>query len=124
MRRPGGLGKHPVRAAERADALAAIDPDWNPRESGWTVDWQRHHVALTQLLAAGARLADIVPGVTRQGEDIGRWLATQQRDFGRLNDEQRKRLGKLGVKAAVRARTAAATRSPCAKYTGSSRNRA
>lgn len=106
LRRPGGLGKDPVRAHERADKLAAIDKDWNPRENGWTVDWQRHHVGLAQLLDAGARLDDIVPGVTRHGEDIGRWHATQQRDFGRLNDEQRERLGKLGVKPAAPARTA------------------
>ncbi|MGW7064759.1 Helicase associated domain protein [Streptomyces sp. NPDC054904] len=105
LRRPGGLGKDPVRARERADALAAIDRDWNPRENGWTVDWQRHYTSLAQLLAAGARLDDIVPGVTRHGEDIGRWLATQQRDFTRLNTEQQTRLVTLGVRA-VQARTA------------------
>ncbi|MFF4498808.1 helicase associated domain-containing protein [Streptomyces sp. NPDC001546] len=30
VRRPGGLGKDPDRAARRAAALAAIDEDWNP----------------------------------------------------------------------------------------------
>jgi hypothetical protein len=29
LRRKGGLGKNPERAAERAKQLAAIDPDWN-----------------------------------------------------------------------------------------------
>lgn len=98
IRRPGGLGKNPARAQRRAAALAAIDPDWNPREKGWTVDWQRHYTGLKQLLAAGARLDDLVPGVTWHGEDIGRWTATQRRDWNRLNDEQQRRLAQLGVK--------------------------
>ncbi|MGW6846703.1 Helicase associated domain protein [Streptomyces sp. NPDC054958] len=108
IRRPGGLGKVPERVQRRAAALAAIDPDWNPRERGWTVDWQRHHAYLAQLLAEGARPAAIVPGVTRHGEDIGRWLATQRRGWDRLNEEQQRRLGELGVKKAPRTRRAPA----------------
>ncbi|WP_030852868.1 DEAD/DEAH box helicase [Streptomyces sp. NRRL F-4474] len=108
VRRPGGLGKDPVRAARRAAQLAAIDPDWNPAVLGWTVDWQRHYAYLTQLLAEGARLAAVVPGVTRHGDDVGRWLATQRRNWDRLNTEQQRRLGELGVKKAPRARKAAA----------------
>nr|WP_053703347.1 helicase associated domain-containing protein [Streptomyces sp. WM6368] len=107
IRRPGGLGKDPGRAQRRAAALAAIDPDWNPGTLGWTVDWQRHHAYLAQLLAEGARLTAIVPGVTRHGEDVGRWLATQRRAWDRLNAEQQRRLGLLGVKKAARARTTA-----------------
>lgn len=34
------------------------------------------------------------------GEDIGRWLATQRRDFRHLNAEQQRRLTELGVKPA------------------------
>lgn len=108
VRRPGGLGKDPARAARRAAALAAIDEDWNPATLGWTVDWQRHYAYLTQLLASGTRPADVAPGVTLNGEDVGRWLATQRRDWARLNEEQQVRLGELGVKKAVRARTAPA----------------
>ncbi|MGW2587440.1 Helicase associated domain protein [Streptomyces virginiae] len=108
IRRPGGLGKDPVRAERRAAALAAIDPDWNPGTLGWTVDWQRHYAYLAQLLTEGARLTAIVPGVTRHGEDIGRWTTTQRRAWDRLGEEQRRRLGELGVKKAVRARKAAA----------------
>ncbi|MFF3620778.1 helicase associated domain-containing protein [Streptomyces sp. NPDC002467] len=106
VRRPGGLGKDAVRAARRAAALAAIDEDWNPAARGWTVDWQRHYTYLTQLLAEGTRLKAITAGVTRHGEDIGRWLATQQRDWARLNAEQQARLGALGITPArvVRAR--------------------
>ncbi|MFB6559613.1 helicase associated domain-containing protein [Streptomyces sp. NPDC056400] len=69
VRRPGGLGKDPDRAQRRAAALAAIDPDWNPGTLGWTIDWQRHYAYLAQLLASGARLTAIVPGVTRHGEE-------------------------------------------------------
>ncbi|MFF8265181.1 Helicase associated domain protein [Streptomyces virginiae] len=110
IRRPGGLGKDPDRARRRAAALAAIDPDWNPGTLGWTVDWQRHYAYLTQLLAEGARLTAVVPGVTRHGEDVGRWLATQRRNWDRLGEEQQRRLGELGVKPqkAPRARKAAA----------------
>nr|WSX47685.1 helicase associated domain-containing protein [Streptomyces sp. NBC_00974] len=92
------------RACRQAQELAAVDPDWNPRENGWTINWQRHYAYLAQLLAGGARLDDVVPGVTLHGEDVGRWLATQRRDFSRLNQEQQRRLGELGVKQAVRAR--------------------
>ncbi|MFD9339608.1 Helicase associated domain protein [Streptomyces sp. NPDC060028] len=104
IRRPGGLGKDPDRAQRRAAVLAAIDPDWNPGTLGWTVDWQRHYAYLTQLLAEGARPTAVVPGVTRHGEDIGRWLATQRRDWDRLNEEQQRRLSELGVTKAPRAR--------------------
>ncbi|MFE3585674.1 DEAD/DEAH box helicase [Streptomyces vinaceus] len=112
VRRPGGLGKDPVRAGRRAAALAAVDADWNPAVRGWTIAWQRHYAYLTQLLAGGARLADLVPGVTLHGEDIGRWLATQRRDWARLNTEQQKRLGALGITPArvARARAAPATK--------------
>ncbi|MFJ8390032.1 helicase associated domain-containing protein, partial [Streptomyces sp. NPDC094438] len=106
IRRPGGLGKDPVRAEKRAAQLAAVDEDWNPAVLGWTVDWQRHHVRLQALLKAGAQLGEIVPGVTYRGDDIGRWLTRQRRDFSRLNEEQHKRLGKLGVQPAVQARKA------------------
>ncbi|MEU7604587.1 Helicase associated domain protein [Streptomyces sp. NPDC041003] len=108
IRRPGGLGKDPERAERRAAALAAIDPDWNPGTLGWTVDWQRHYTYLTQLLAEGARPTAIVPGVTRHGDDIGRWLTTQRRNWDRMNTEQQRRLGLLGVTKAARARTTTA----------------
>ncbi|MEU9801519.1 Helicase associated domain protein [Streptomyces sp. NPDC051000] len=104
IRRPDGLGKDPERAGRRARELADLDPDWNPRDAGWTVDWQRHYAYLAQLLAGGARLDDVVPGVTRHGDDIGRWLTTQQHDFNKLNAEQQRRLAELGVKKAARAR--------------------
>ncbi|MEV8311901.1 helicase associated domain-containing protein [Streptomyces flavidovirens] len=108
LRRPGGLGKDPERAARRAEQLAAIDPDWNPGALGWTIDWQRHHVGLRALLEAGGTLEEILPGVTWRGDDIGRWLTRQQRDWAGLNTEQQRRLSELGVKPAVRPQKASA----------------
>jgi hypothetical protein len=75
---------------------------------GWTVDWQRLYVGLGALLEAGAALEEIVPGVTHRGDDIGRWLASQTRDWARLNEEQQRRLDELGVRPAVRAQKASA----------------
>ncbi|MCX4539059.1 helicase associated domain-containing protein, partial [Streptomyces sp. NBC_01669] len=102
LRRPGGLGKDPERAARRAKQLAAIDPDWNPGGLGWTVDWQRHYTGLNALLAAGGTLDEILPGVTYRGDDIGRWLARQARDWTQLNTEQQHRLSEMGMKPAAR----------------------
>ncbi|MEV8529822.1 helicase associated domain-containing protein [Streptomyces sp. NPDC052000] len=61
------------------------------------MDRQRHYPHLAQLLDEGARLGAIVPGVTRHGEEIGQWLATQRRDWNRLNAEQPNRLSTLGI---------------------------
>ncbi|MEJ8645337.1 hypothetical protein WKI68_37250 [Streptomyces sp. MS1.HAVA.3] len=75
------------------------------------------HTYLVQLLAGGARLDDIVPGVTLHGEDVGRRLATRQRDWSRLNEEQQRRLCELGVEKAPRTRKAPAkpaASGPCA----------
>ncbi|MGW8800691.1 helicase associated domain-containing protein [Streptomyces sp. NPDC055775] len=102
LRRPGGLGEDPECAARRAEQLAAIDPDRNPGQLGWTIDWQRHWAGLRVLLKGGAGLEGIVPGVTHRGDDIGRWLARQARGWTRLNPEQQRRLGKVGVTPAVR----------------------
>ncbi|MEU6818574.1 Helicase associated domain protein [Streptomyces sp. NPDC046860] len=107
-RKPGGLGKDPVRAQRRAAQLAAIDPDWRP---AWPVDWQRAYMAVGQLLAMGSSLDDIVPGVTASGTDVGRWLQ-RQRDhvvWEQLAAGQRERLTALGVTPlpAVKPKTAA-----------------
>ncbi|MFB7312219.1 helicase associated domain-containing protein [Streptomyces sp. NPDC056192] len=108
LRRPDGLGKDPERAARRAEQLVAIDPDWNPGQLGWTVDWQRHWAGLRVLVAGGAGLEEITPGVTHRGDDIGRWLARQVRDWAQLNPEQQHRLDELSVKPAVRPQKTAA----------------
>jgi hypothetical protein len=96
LRRKGGLGKNTERAAARAAQLTAIDPDWN---CPWPLDWQRHYRHLADLAAdePGGTLPDIAPGVTFDGDDIGRWLQRQRRDWRLLTTEQRERLSKLGV---------------------------
>jgi hypothetical protein len=62
QRRPGALGDHP----ERAEALTAIDPDWNPK---WPIDWQRHYAGVRECLTSGAQLADLMPGDPRSRPD-------------------------------------------------------
>ncbi|MGW0607729.1 Helicase associated domain protein [Streptomyces sp. NPDC002640] len=96
LRRKGGLGKDPKRAAERAQQLAAIDPDWN---CPWPLDWQRHYRILADLVDADGHLPDIAPGVLMDGDDIGRWLQRQKQPgtWAQLSKEQQERLTKLGV---------------------------
>ncbi|MFE8978507.1 helicase associated domain-containing protein [Streptomyces cyaneofuscatus] len=97
LRKPGGLGTDPVRADERRTALEAIDPEWNP--TGWPVDWQRHYAAARVLLAEEQGPADVLPGVTVNGVDVGTWT-TRQTDptvWDTLSPEQHKRLEALGL---------------------------
>ncbi|GAB2462648.1 helicase associated domain-containing protein [Streptomyces incanus] len=100
LRRKGqknGLGKDPARAAECAEQLAAIDPDWN---CPWPLDWQRHYKVLADLVDADGVLPDIQPGVLFEGDDLGTWLQRQKQPgtWAQLSAEQQKRLSKLGVK--------------------------
>ncbi|MCC5036998.1 Helicase associated domain protein [Streptomyces sp. WAC 00631] len=99
LRRKGGLGKDPKRAAERAKQLAAIDPDWN---CPWPLDWQRHYRVLADLAADEPHgiLPDIQPGVLFEGDDLGKWIARQKQpgSWAQLSTEQQDRLSKLGVK--------------------------
>ncbi|MFD3679163.1 Helicase associated domain protein [Streptomyces sp. NPDC058613] len=96
LRRKGGLGKDTERARTRAQQLAAIDPDW---ACPWPLDWQRHHRVLAQLAETetGGVLPAIEPGVVFDGDDLGRWLTRQTRDWAQLSAEQHERLIALGV---------------------------
>ncbi|MFJ5741148.1 DEAD/DEAH box helicase [Streptomyces microflavus] len=99
LRRKGGLGKDPERAARRTEQLAAINKDWN---CPWPLNWQRHYRVLADLVDADGALPYITPGVTFDGDDIGTWR-WQQLKAGvqaQLMPEQRERLAKLGIKAA------------------------
>ncbi|MFF8451782.1 Helicase associated domain protein [Streptomyces leeuwenhoekii] len=109
LRRKGGLGKDPKRAEERAQQLAAIDPDWN---CPWSLNWQRHYRVLADLAEdePGGVLPDIQPGVTFDGDDLGRWLQRQRRSWTELSEEQQQRLSKLGVKPADRPATVPAAK--------------
>ncbi|MFH8534752.1 Helicase associated domain protein [Streptomyces tendae] len=98
LRRKGGLGKDPERAAARAQQLTAIDEDWN---CPWPLDWQRHYKVLTDLAADedGGVLPAIEPGVLFEGDDLGTWLKRQKNPstWTQLLPEQQERLTKLGV---------------------------
>ncbi|WP_422396791.1 Helicase associated domain protein [Streptomyces klenkii] len=91
LRRPGALDGHP----EWEQALREVDEDWNP---AWPAEWQRHYVAVRELLGDEDQ-AELLPGVTVHGQDVGRWLARQRQHtvWQRLTDSQRQRLEQLGI---------------------------
>jgi hypothetical protein len=93
MRRPGALAGLPEREA----ALAEIDPDWNP---DWPLEWQRHYAGVRECITElSADLADLEPGITIHGHDIGRWLERQRQHivWHGLTPAQQERLTSLGV---------------------------
>ncbi|WP_326600443.1 DEAD/DEAH box helicase [Streptomyces sp. NBC_01803] len=94
LRRDGGLGKDPARAARRAEQLAGIDPYWNP---AWPIEWQRTFAGVQACIDGGAEPEDILPGVTFAGVDVGTWLKRQRQAWKRLSDGQRELLEGLGV---------------------------
>lgn len=91
LRRPCALEGHP----EWETALREIDPDWNP---AWPADWQRHYAALQELVRDEDQ-AEVLPGFTVHGMDIGKWLARQRKPevWQALTDGQRERLEQLGI---------------------------
>ncbi|MFD8079330.1 Helicase associated domain protein [Streptomyces sp. NPDC059718] len=99
LRRKGGLGKDPERAAQRAAQLTAIDPDWN---CPWPLDWQRHYAVLRDLAQTEPdhSVAGIHPGVTFNGDDLGAWLVRQSKGWAQLSTEQQERLTALGIQPA------------------------
>ncbi|MFD4263304.1 Helicase associated domain protein [Streptomyces sp. NPDC058534] len=92
LRRPGALDDHP----EWKTALEAVDEDWNPE---WPADWQRHYAALRELMADEEGQAEVLPGFTVHGMDIGKWLTRQQKPavWQALTVGQRERLEQLGI---------------------------
>ncbi|MFD0319374.1 helicase associated domain-containing protein [Streptomyces flavalbus] len=92
LRRPGALDGHPEWKA----ALEAVDEDWNPK---WPADWQRHYAALRELVADEEGQAEVLPGFTVHGMDIGKWLARHRKPevWEAMTDGQRERLEQLGI---------------------------
>ncbi|MEU7027946.1 Helicase associated domain protein [Streptomyces sp. NPDC046275] len=92
LRRAGALDGHPEWEA----ALKEVDEDWNP---SWPADWQRRYAALRELVAEEEGQAEVLPGVTVHGMDIGKWLARQRtpKVWQALTDGQRERLEQLGI---------------------------
>ncbi|MFC0602336.1 DEAD/DEAH box helicase [Streptomyces palmae] len=91
LRRPGALDDRPEWKA----ALEAVDEHWNPE---WPADWQRHYAAVRELVA-DADQADVLPGVTVHGMDVGKWLAKQRQHtvWAGLIERQRELLEAIGV---------------------------
>ncbi|WP_406190246.1 Helicase associated domain protein [Streptomyces sp. NBC_01017] len=92
LRRPGTLDGHP----EWKTALEAVDEDWNP---SWPPEWQRHYAALRELVRDEEGQAEVLPGLTVHGMDIGKWLTRQRKPevWQTLTDGQRERLQAVGV---------------------------
>lgn len=92
LRRAGALDGHP----EWDTALKEIDPDWDPQ---WPAEWQRHYAALRELVADEEGQAEVLPGFTVHGMDIGKWLARQRtpKVWQALTAGQRERLQQLGI---------------------------
>ncbi|MFF3492845.1 Helicase associated domain protein [Streptomyces sp. NPDC002795] len=103
LRRAGALDGHP----EWETALREIDEDWNPP---WPAAWQRHYAALRELVRDEEGQAEVLPGVTVHGMDIGKWLAQQRKPevWQALADGQRERLERLGIAPVVLRQTAPA----------------
>jgi hypothetical protein len=92
LRRPGALAEHP----EWETALKEIDEDWNP---SWPTEWQRHYATLRELVRDEEGPAEVLPGFTVHGMDVGKWLARQRKPevWAALTDGQRERLEAIGV---------------------------
>ena len=97
LRRKGGLGKDTDRAERRAAQLTAIDPDW---DCPWPLDWQRHYRVLADLVDADGVLPAIEPGVLFDGDDLGKWINRQTRNWHLLSEVQQQRLAGLGIEPA------------------------
>ncbi|MGW2027390.1 Helicase associated domain protein [Streptomyces decoyicus] len=79
--------EHPTGALseERREALEDIDPHWYP---AWPVAWQRAY-RLVHLHRTATGALPTKPGeAIAMGEDLGRWIQAQARDFERLSPAQ------------------------------------
>ncbi|MFJ2722570.1 helicase associated domain-containing protein [Streptomyces sp. NPDC087437] len=65
----------------------------------WPTEWQRHYAALRELVRDEDGPADVLPGVTVHGMDVGKWLARQRQHgvWQALMDGQRELLEAIGV---------------------------
>ncbi|MFV0137896.1 Helicase associated domain protein [Streptomyces sp. HMX87] len=75
-RRAEGRPGRPTAGAlsqERREQLEDIDPAWCP---AWPVEWQRCFHLTRLHLEAGGTLPTAPGEVVRQGEDLGRWVAS------------------------------------------------
>ncbi|MFE1781659.1 Helicase associated domain protein [Streptomyces sp. NPDC059506] len=66
---------------ERRELLEEVDPGWCPT---WPVNWQRAFVLVRRWREAGGDLAELAPGQTVGGEDLGRWIRAQRTGWDKL----------------------------------------
>jgi hypothetical protein len=90
---------HTVRENEGYGGYSALHATWRQLYEN-RADWQRHYRILADLVDTDGHLPDIAPGVTFDGDDIGRWLQRQAQPtaWAQLSSEQQERLSKLGLK--------------------------
>ncbi|MGW1987871.1 Helicase associated domain protein [Streptomyces collinus] len=83
----------PELAPERAAALDALDPWWNPP---WNLWWQRIYHRAKALVQAGQPLTPEhgFPGTT---ENLGTWLYEQCTSYSSLHPGQQRLLADLGI---------------------------
>ncbi|WP_309050447.1 helicase associated domain-containing protein [Streptomyces sp.] len=85
----------PQLSPERSQALAALDPWWNP---AWSTLWQRIYLCARRLLDSGT---DIRPeqGFPGTSENLGTWLYRQCQVYSSLHPQQRRLLAQIGISA-------------------------
>lgn len=83
----------PELAPDRAAALDALDPWWNPP---WNLWWQRIHHRAQAHVRAGQPL---VPELGFRGtpEGLGEWLYDQCTDYHQLHPQQQRLLTDIGI---------------------------
>ncbi|MFC8175266.1 helicase associated domain-containing protein [Streptomyces sp. NPDC057325] len=52
-----------------------MDEHWNP---AWPAEWQRHYAALRELVRDQEGSAEVLPGFTVHGMNVGKWLVRQR----------------------------------------------
>ncbi|MQY16923.1 hypothetical protein SRB5_71270 [Streptomyces sp. RB5] len=83
----------PELAPERAAALHALDPWWNPP---WNLWWQRIYHRAQAHVEAGHPLAPEL-GFPGTPEGLGEWLYDQCTDYQRLHPQQQRLLTDIGI---------------------------
>ncbi|AYL40466.1 hypothetical protein CNQ36_34375 (plasmid) [Streptomyces fungicidicus] len=83
----------PELAPERAAALDALDPWWNPP---WNLWWQRIYHRAQAHVRAGQPLAPDL-GFPGTPEGLGEWLYDQCADYPQLHPQQQRLLTDIGI---------------------------
>lgn len=85
----------PALSPTRSQALADLDPWWNPP---WSTLWQRYYLRARQLTATGRTLvAD--QGFPGTSPELGSWLYRQCQLYQELHPQQRRLLAGIGIDA-------------------------